>query len=86
MNKEDVMIMAEENGYKFDRIHGNGYVVRFKRDDGLMIDIWFTSMTIGVYPKHANPRFIRNCSKDDLFEILMSPTTYKLRSAKELLR
>ncbi len=65
MKKEKVIQLAEQFGYKvfFERPNN---LIRFKRDEK-MVDVWYGSMTVGVY-ENKTQKFYRNVKETDLAE------------------
>lgn len=76
---DEIKQIAEQIGEYEISPTPNPKLIRFRRDDGLLIDIWPQSMAIRVYEKGMPKRYYRDCTLDDFIEFLLSPTTYRVK-------
>lgn len=76
-NRIKAIKTAKETGFKVIMEKPEQMLLRFRRDE-MTVDVWFSRMTVGVYSdENDNARYLYDVSPDDLFELMMSPSTYK---------
>lgn len=84
--KGKIMKMATDTGWSVVYKKPENALFRFRKDD-VVIDVWWTKMTIGVYvDDEDNSKYMYEFSEDDLFELFNSPTSYKHEGREKITR
>jgi hypothetical protein len=79
MNKEHLKCLADDTDWDVLQEDDEHQRIRFVRD-GVMIDIWYSKMTVGVYPPRKSlrtPKYYRRVSERQLDELLNNPSHEK---------
>lgn len=78
MNKiSKIVKLAKKCGWNCIMRKPENALLRFKKD-GTAIDVWWTKMTVGLMPDDEEKTYyMYDLSMDDLFELFMSPLSYK---------
>lgn len=65
---------AENLEWKIEFKKPENCLIRFSRDR-IMIDVWYSKMTVGIY-ENKTDRYFKHVPMDDLVEILANPSYY----------
>lgn len=75
LTENKYVALAGEFGFDLVFHKKENCLLRVERD-GIRIDYWYTTGTVGIMLPHEQARFVRNVSDDLLVEILASPENY----------
>lgn len=73
MDKEYIKCIANDNGWEFlfEHVFPMVPLLRFGKKK-IMIDIWFTTGTVGIMRRHKKTEYIRNCNLETCTSILIN--------------
>lgn len=79
MNKNSIIKIAKDNGWKLFADQPNNYCVIFRRDKE-QINVWYTKMTIATvvdHPKQGRQQLYRkNITNNELRKLFSNPRTH----------
>ena len=76
MNPDTIKALAEQHGYQLEFHKPENKLLRFSKDGELLVDIWYSTLTVGVARRQPDMRFKyykNNNDISDIEEILISP-------------
>lgn len=70
--QEKIKFLSDDYGYSMILEKPENKLMRFQRGDW-WIDVWHSTMTVGIYFRARNKKYIRNVSLDELKYIFTDP-------------